>query len=152
MVFRCRLSAVRSLRPSAYETCPPLIHGRPIAPTRDATPQAACTFQPKTGRAPSPALHGGRSRVPAPERLYREAEQKEQALAMARRRIEEAERAQCTFQPQISPPPPQSSAVGGNGNGNQQSPGDGDPSGRKPIHERVADILRKRSSELAQAR
>ena len=53
----------------------------------EAEALSACTFRPKTGRAPTP---NARARMPAPERLYHDADERYMSIELARRRLDEA--------------------------------------------------------------
>ena len=93
-----------------------------------------CTFAPQVGRPP--ARHKVPVGLPVEERLLAAAQSKTEALEQARRQLASAEVAECTFVPRLVTDPQHHL-------GHQE---------RRPIHERLGDEQRRRSSKLAQAR
>ncbi|KAJ9506823.1 hypothetical protein QJQ45_030408 [Haematococcus lacustris] len=93
-----------------------------------------CTFAPRTGRAPSPAVV--QRSGPVHERLYNTRPAWEEKRGELLREREEAVLADCTFKPAVTSVAKRRAAS----------------AGRVPLHLRVADVLRSKNENMSNAR
>jgi hypothetical protein len=95
-----------------------------------------CTFRPQIRKSTGSKTKGSGGSAAVSDRLHHEADQRTEAREQARRRLEAAELGQYSFKPEINP---ETNAIL-------------DMSRYRPIHERLGEMQRAKSSALQHAR